>query len=1113
MTRRIPNHAFITLIVITLLAFFWQPASSQPPAGPRTPLLGFHIARGDADHLEAVRAAGGTFAVTVFNWSDIEPEPNYLYWEVPDATLRAAEFYDIQIVARLDHPPDWALDDRSPTPWRLEAYANFVRQVVDRYGDRLAGIIIWNEPNLSLEWNNQRPDAAAYVDMLNVAHTAAKTIKPTLPVVLAGLAFTEDSQTNVNDMEYLQQIYEAGGGAYFDVLAAHPYGFGQPPTDPPQPNQLNFRRLESHRRVMETNGDGDKPVWITEMGWRSSAPDPADAWQVVTEDRQADYVQQAITYATKNYPWLERMAFWELNSAEDLYGYSLWQGPDQASPAYQALVETCSAHNLLCEAKPAQQLRPVSDRQLTIPILAPDAIIRLGDRGTLHPHWVHLHRGGQNFSPDWLGEFFLTSAQAQQDYDLLLEVMQIDQPTNRVFINDVELAFLQTRTRPDPTSTWVSQRLEVPSGLLQPGVNTFELAVGQRNPARQYNFWRWENMQLRNVRLVPGQIRPRPIIEGWTALPAPSGWSETNRLRPGLDGDFWLTGNRRGEIWRGTNANIPLENQAGDRADLLFSDILPLARGELAATDQGLFWRAGAGSNWQSIPTAPTSYAYVVVQIEDRLYAGFEAQGVWYAPGPEGPWRASSPDLGTVLDLAYDVVSGRLYAATEDGIFVRPDTTAAWQRLPQLPDEAEKPLMRFTTRLYLGQHGEVVVRNLDRLWRYIPAGSTAGQTGEWRSFGPSELAETNRIYAVLDCCDPGAIVSTRFEGLWQLTGNENWRRLDQDNTFTVTDATALLRLDRELYAAGIVGLFHSGDGGQSWQKTGGLPPAVSDLLVDPTNPSRWIAGTPAGLYRSEDRGQSWEVISPPWTIWDMAFGPNNRLYLARTSGIAWTDNPAATSVSWQEAAGLSRVLFFSVNPNPTDPEVLWAGTWGNDIGVSDDGGQTVVSLGNGLETLSALDILWHPTPGQVTAATIEGLYRTDDGGRSWFQLPGPLIHQTVYRLLQTDDGTIWAAAADGLWASTDYGATWARAEGIPIMTVMRLGLFDMSNDDTWFWAGSENDGLWLSRDSGKSWDFGGLPGRTIYNLFFDPLQPNRLIAATDRGIFAATLAEQSGQAQ
>ena len=236
----------------------------------------------------------------------------------------------------------------------------------------------------------------------------------------------------------------------------------------------------------------------------------------------------------------------------------------------------------------------------------------------------------------------------------------------------------------------------------------------------------------------------------------------------------------------------------------------------------------------------------------------------------------------------------------------------------------------------------------------------------------------------------------------------------------------------------------------------------------------------------------------------MAFGTEGRLFVARSDGVAWANHLAGTPVAWQVADGLNGVLFFSTNPHPTRPDLLWAGTWGNDVGVSKDGGQTLESLGNGLETLSVLDVLWHPRPGQVTVATIEGLYRTDDGGESWFKLPGSLTQQTVYNLLQTDEGTILAAAADGLWASSDYGVIWALVETMPVVSVPRLGQLSTPDGQTWLWAGTEADGLWLSDDGGHNWLFGGLAGRTVYNLLVDPLQPDSLIAATDRGIFSAS---------
>jgi photosystem II stability/assembly factor-like uncharacterized protein len=354
-----------------------------------------------------------------------------------------------------------------------------------------------------------------------------------------------------------------------------------------------------------------------------------------------------------------------------------------------------------------------------------------------------------------------------------------------------------------------------------------------------------------------------------------------------------------------------------------------------------------------------------------------------------------------------------------------------------------------------------------------------------------------RLFSVTDCCGIGTIVGTNKEGLWRLDEAGAWRRLD-DGAFSVTDATELWRNGDTLLAAGETGLFAGTDDGATWQVAPGLPTPVSALLADPAEPSRWVAGTPTGVYLSRDAGDTWQPVSPPWMVWDMAFGPTGRLFVARSNGLAFVDDLSGAEIPWQESDDMGRVFFLRVRPNPGRPQQVWSGTWGNNIAASDDGGASVRPLHNGLETLSGLDLLWHATPGQVTLATIEGLYRTDDGGQSWFRLPGPLENQTVHSLLQTEDGVIWAGAADGLWRSADFGVTWQRVEALPAAAVVRLGRLDAPAG--WLWAGAEGAGLWLSRDSGQTWAFGGLAGRTVYSLLLNPARPGELVAATDAGI-------------
>ncbi len=610
-----------------------------------------------------------------------------------------------------------------------------------------------------MEWDGRTPDAAAYAALLKAAYTAVKEAAPGLPVAAAGLAFTTgDGQTAAGDLDYLQQLYREGAGAYFDVLAAHPYGFGQPPGQPAAADRLNFRRIELQRAVMIANGDDRKGVWITEMGWRTSAP-AADRWQVVTAEQQRDYTIGAVEWAAR-YPWLQRMALWELTRAPDVYGYALWQGPGRTTPAYRALVERQDTAST-SHATPASH-----DKDAPVEILAPDVIVRLGDRGELHPHWVHLYRGGERFSPDWKGEFFVQKNQSQGSYELLLETMQVDQPANRIAINGTTLFDpLQPRTRLDPTSTWATQRLPIPPSVLRAGVNEITIAGGLRLPVRQYAWWRWENFQLRNIRLAPYFVFPQATIRWETPLGAPRGWAETNRVRIMAEsGSLFLTANRSGQIWQLEAPSAPQGQKLLPRAEgadeHVFRDAAEDGEAgetrQVAATDRGLLWRKG-DSRWAPAAGAPAVHANVVIDHAGVWYAGLEQRGVWEANELQGPWRPAGLEGRTVLDLAAGGDS-TLYAASDDGVYQREN--AGWRRLPALPAGERAANANFVPRLWVGTRGEVVVRSEDRLFVLDPAGSTA-----WRPLGPEELQ--GRMLTAIGCCGEGTLVGTNGKGLWQ----------------------------------------------------------------------------------------------------------------------------------------------------------------------------------------------------------------------------------------------------------------------------------------------------------------------------------------------------------
>ncbi|MCP4367109.1 MAG: hypothetical protein GY797_03185, partial [Deltaproteobacteria bacterium] len=188
--------------------------------------------------------------------------------------------------------------------------------------------------------------------------------------------------------------------AYFDVLAAHPYSFGQPPTATDSEGQYpSFGRLAEQREIMVENGDGHKPVWITELGWTIDPP-PEQADIGVTLEQQAAYLTEALGIIHRGWPWVELITVWNLSVTEPgdpFGGYSLLNSAGQPRPAYTAWQNAAGSR--------AERGRPLDEPEFHNPVyvLAPDAPIHIGD-SDLRPPWWPLF-GGHKPSLSWAGGF------------------------------------------------------------------------------------------------------------------------------------------------------------------------------------------------------------------------------------------------------------------------------------------------------------------------------------------------------------------------------------------------------------------------------------------------------------------------------------------------------------------------------------------------------------------------------------------------------------------------------------------------------------------------------------------------------------------------------------
>jgi len=355
--------------IVFAATLWWDNAANRgidAPSGEPIPFAGVqggvntYLLHAEADKANVeltfqMIADGGFGWVRVhFPWEDIEvcgkgqftdvcrSGNNTSTWQKYDFIVEQAAEHGLELIVRLDRPPAWARQAATATsevqqalaagrevtgpPDDPQDYAAFVAAVAERYRGKLRFFQLWNEPNLPGEWNYRRQDPAEFVALLRTARERLLAANPQAVVVFPALSPTDGRGDGVNDLEYLQGVYDAGGGELFDIMSAQLYGLGQPPGEHryirPGPSLLqpidlraDVGRVVLLREVMERNGDDRKAVWVSELGWNSapeSVPENARyTWGApVSEQTKGEYLVQAIERARREWPWMGVMNVW-----------------------------------------------------------------------------------------------------------------------------------------------------------------------------------------------------------------------------------------------------------------------------------------------------------------------------------------------------------------------------------------------------------------------------------------------------------------------------------------------------------------------------------------------------------------------------------------------------------------------------------------------------------------------------------------------------------------------------------------------------------------------------------------------------------------------------------
>jgi len=296
-------------------------------------------------------------------WKDIEFIEGDYQWSTLDERIEAYSNAGFKILLTIGKAPNWARpndDDKSVEglPEDPQTYARFAAQVAARYKNRVQAIEVWDEQNIYYHAGGQgRIDAGQYMALLQAAYSAIKQANPNILVISGALTPTGAPQPwAVDDLVYLQQMYDLGLKEVSDAVGVQPSGFANPPDalytggdyDPTRGyddhRSFFFRNtMEETRQMMVANHDEQKSVWVTSFGWA--------VWRYTGDNRyvfamdtsleeQGAYIRRAYEMG-REWGWVGGMMLWNLDYAvtapnTELANFSIFTGAG-LTPAYEAV--------------------------------------------------------------------------------------------------------------------------------------------------------------------------------------------------------------------------------------------------------------------------------------------------------------------------------------------------------------------------------------------------------------------------------------------------------------------------------------------------------------------------------------------------------------------------------------------------------------------------------------------------------------------------------------------------------------------------------------------------------------------------------------------------------
>jgi hypothetical protein len=283
------------------------------------------------------------------SWEYLQPGPSS--WDehligVTNQNVNAAKAKGLKVLMVVQRSPAWASGGKGGTT--PPADPSTFGAAMGSLAQKVPGVDaweLWNEEDETIFWAGGA-DPAKYAAMVKSAYPAIKAAQPN-DIVVTGA-------TVGNNFDFIEALYKHGAKGSFDAVGVH--------TDTAclvngpdvhyrdeqgKIGRYTFTGYREVHAVMARHGDGDKPIWMTELGWNTQSDAPGSCntgmWAGqkplgVSEETQALFLAQAYSCLAAD-PYVQ-VALWfglqDIRGSQYAAGYGLYRLDGSAKPSAAA---------------------------------------------------------------------------------------------------------------------------------------------------------------------------------------------------------------------------------------------------------------------------------------------------------------------------------------------------------------------------------------------------------------------------------------------------------------------------------------------------------------------------------------------------------------------------------------------------------------------------------------------------------------------------------------------------------------------------------------------------------------------------------------------------------